>query len=126
MEGKRLHHTLMWKTKMKIGIQNDQPLLPHLRIIKFIAIFKNKSIIVLSNFFFLRKAFLCSRNPIRRGWQATKDGIYFMFSMLSPSNIKNKIGEMQQMSVVELILGFFKLFFYGFYYAGYSVSRILK
>ncbi|XP_075211293.1 ryanodine receptor [Lycorma delicatula] len=67
-----------------------------------------------------------ARDPVRRVTQAVKDGIYFFFAMLSPTNIKNKINEMQQMTVPELIIGFFKMFFYIFYYAGFSVSVILK
>lgn len=54
-----------------------------------------------------------------------KDGIAYSLSMLSPANIKAKIGEMQQMTIPELIIGFFKMFFYSFYYSGYGVSLIL-
>lgn len=52
--------------------------------------------------------------------------MYFALSMLSPSNIKDKIGEMQQMTPVELVKGFFKIFFYMFYYAGYGVMVVLR
>ncbi|KAI5742923.1 hypothetical protein M8J77_012710 [Diaphorina citri] len=65
-------------------------------------------------------------NPIRRGWQGFKDGIRFTLSMLSPSNIKQKINEMQQMSIPQLVVGFFKLFFYAFYYSNYSVYLVLR
>ncbi|KAL1124812.1 hypothetical protein AAG570_001433 [Ranatra chinensis] len=64
--------------------------------------------------------------PLRRGWQATKDGISFFFSMLSPSNIKHKICELQKMSVLELLVCFFKLFFYAFYYSGFGCSLIVR
>ncbi|XP_046677460.1 LOW QUALITY PROTEIN: ryanodine receptor-like [Homalodisca vitripennis] len=67
-----------------------------------------------------------AKDPIRRSITAAKDALYFVLSMLSPSNIKNKINEMQQMSTVELVVGFFKIFFYMFYYAGFSVSVVLK
>ncbi|XP_054285011.1 ryanodine receptor isoform X1 [Macrosteles quadrilineatus] len=67
-----------------------------------------------------------AKDPIRRSLTAVKDGLYFLLGMFSPSNIKAKIGEMQQMTPVELLLGFFKIFFYMFYYAGYSVSVVLK
>nr|AHW99829.1 ryanodine receptor [Sogatella furcifera] len=67
-----------------------------------------------------------ARDPIRRTIQAFKDSIYFVLTMLSPSNIKTKINEMQQMSVPELVVGFFKIFFYMFYYSGFSVSVVLR
>lgn len=102
---------LIWKMKMKKGFFITS-LSHYLLFVYFLILFKYLIIF--------------SRNPIRRGWQATKDGIYFMFSMLSPSNIKHKIIEMQQMSIIELIIGFVKLFFYMFYYSGYSVSVVLK
>ncbi|XP_073986803.1 ryanodine receptor isoform X3 [Rhodnius prolixus] len=66
------------------------------------------------------------KSPIKRGWQAVKDGISCTISMMSPSNIKAKINEMQQMTVLELLVSFFKLFFYGFYYTGYGFSLVLK
>lgn len=65
------------------------------------------------------------KDPIRRKIQAVKDGIFFFFSMFSPSNIKTKISEMQQMTIPELLLGFLKMIFYSFYYSGYSVSIVI-
>lgn len=46
--------------------------------------------------------------------------------MLSPGNIKRKLREAQQMTPAELFLGFFKLFFYGFFYGGKAIYRIIK
>lgn len=66
-----------------------------------------------------------ARDPIRRSIQAVKDSISYVLSSLSPSNIKHKIAELQQMSIPELFVGFFKLIFYAFYYSGYGVSVIL-
>ncbi|XP_025830516.1 ryanodine receptor [Agrilus planipennis] len=66
-----------------------------------------------------------SKDPIRRGIQAVKDGIRHGLSALSPSNLKHKFAEMQKMSFLELFVGFFKLIFYAFYYSGYGVSIIL-
>ncbi|XP_034937910.1 ryanodine receptor isoform X2 [Chelonus insularis] len=66
------------------------------------------------------------KDPIRRGIQAFKDGIYFFFSMFSPTNIKNKIVEMQQMSIPELFIGFFKMLFYAFYYSGFGVGIVIN
>lgn len=55
-----------------------------------------------------------------------KDGIYYGLSSLSPSNIKHKIAEMQQMTIPELFVGFFKLIFYAFYYSGFGVAVVIK
>lgn len=66
------------------------------------------------------------KNPIRRCYQSIKEGISYSLSALSPSNIKHKISEMQQMSIVELFVGFFKLIFYAFYYSGFGVAVILR
>lgn len=70
------------------------------------------------------------KDPIKKAMQFCKDNIYFCFSMLSPTNIKNKIAEMQQMTIVELLLSFLKLIFYAFYYSGfgvgYTVSYFMK
>ncbi|XP_043499298.1 ryanodine receptor isoform X4 [Polistes fuscatus] len=67
-----------------------------------------------------------NKDPIRRGIQAFKDGIYFFFSMFSPTNIKNKITEMQQMTIPELFIGFFKMIFYSFYYSGFGVGCVIS
>lgn len=67
-----------------------------------------------------------NKDPIRRGIQAFKDGIYFFFSMFSPTNIKNKIFEMQQMTITELFVGFFKMIFYSFYYSGFGVGVVIR
>ncbi|XP_067007679.2 ryanodine receptor [Anabrus simplex] len=67
-----------------------------------------------------------AKDPIRRGIQAVKDGVYYSFAMLSPSNIKAKIVEMQQMTFPELIIGFFKMIFYAFYYSGFGVSVVIR
>lgn len=66
------------------------------------------------------------KDPMRRGIQAFKDGIYFGLHMLSPSTIKQKIGEMQQMSPPEIVIGFFKMFFFAFYYSGFGVAMVVK
>lgn len=67
-----------------------------------------------------------NKDPIRRGIQAFKDGVYFIFYMFSPTNIKNKIAEMQQMTIPELFIGFFKMIFYAFYYSGFGVGLVIK
>uniref|UniRef100_A0A0K8TI63 Ryanodine receptor 44F n=1 Tax=Lygus hesperus TaxID=30085 RepID=A0A0K8TI63_LYGHE len=67
-----------------------------------------------------------NKSPIKKAIQSAKDGVKNGLAMLSPTNIKAKIGEMQQMTVLELIIGFFKLYFYMFYYSGYGVSLVLK
>ncbi|XP_063236802.1 ryanodine receptor isoform X2 [Bacillus rossius redtenbacheri] len=67
-----------------------------------------------------------AKDPIRRSIQAVKDGVYFFFTMLSPTNIKNKINEMQQMTILELFIGFFKMIFYSFYYSGFGVSVVIR
>ncbi|CAH0546152.1 unnamed protein product [Brassicogethes aeneus] len=66
------------------------------------------------------------KNPIQRGYQAVKEGISYGLSSLSPTNIKHKIAEMQQMTIPELFVGFFKLIFYAFYYSGFGVAMVLK
>lgn len=66
-----------------------------------------------------------AKDPIRRGYQAFKDGISYGISSLSPSNLKHKFAEMQQMTIPELFVGFFKMIFYAFYYSGYGVSVVL-
>nr|CAD7437731.1 unnamed protein product [Timema bartmani] len=67
-----------------------------------------------------------AKDPIRRSIQAFKDCIYFCFVMLSPSNIKNKINEIQQMTIPEIFVGFFKMIFYAFYYSGFGVSVVIR
>lgn len=52
-----------------------------------------------------RRWFRGGKDPIRRSYQAFKDGIYYGLSALSPSNIKHKISEMQQMTIPELFIG---------------------
>ncbi|KAJ8665342.1 hypothetical protein QAD02_007004, partial [Eretmocerus hayati] len=66
------------------------------------------------------------KDPIRRKIQAFKDGVYLGFSMLSPTNLKNKLSELQQMSIPEIILGFFKMIFYSFYYSGYGAGSVVS
>ncbi|XP_060521135.1 ryanodine receptor isoform X2 [Cylas formicarius] len=66
------------------------------------------------------------KDPIRRTYQAIKDGIYFALSALSPSNIKHRISEMQQMTFPEIIIAFFKLIFYAFYYSGFGVAVVIQ
>lgn len=66
------------------------------------------------------------KNPIQRGYQSFKEGISYGLSSLSPTNIKHKIAEMQQMTIPELFVGFFKLIFYAFYYSGFGFAVILK
>lgn len=66
------------------------------------------------------------KDPIRRGYQAVKEGIAYGLSALSPSNIKHKITEMQQMTFSELFVGFFKMILYAFYYSGFGVAIIFK
>ncbi|CAH2015696.1 unnamed protein product [Acanthoscelides obtectus] len=67
-----------------------------------------------------------SRNPLQRAYGAFKDGLSYGLSSLSPSNVKHKIAEMQQMTFGELFLGFFRLIFYAFYYSGFGVAVIIK
>lgn len=67
-----------------------------------------------------------NKDPIRRGIQAFKDGISCFFAMFSIANIKNKIAEMQQMTIPELIIGFFKMIFYAFYYSGFGVGIVIN
>lgn len=66
------------------------------------------------------------KDPIRRSYQAVKEGIAYGLSALSPSNIKHKITEMQQMTITELFVGFFKMILYAFYYSGFGVAIIFK
>jgi len=70
--------------------------------------------------------FRAAKDPIQRGIQATKDALYFCVTMLSPSHIKAKIIELQQMTIPEIIIAFFKMIFYAFYYSGFGVSVILR
>lgn len=65
------------------------------------------------------------RDPLRRKLQAFKDGIFFFFSMFSPSNIKSRIADLQQMTIPEIIIGFFKLIYYAFYYSGFGFGSII-
>ncbi|KAJ8959410.1 hypothetical protein NQ318_022100 [Aromia moschata] len=67
-----------------------------------------------------------NKDPFRRGYGAVKDAIYYGFSSLSPSNIKHKIAEMQQMTFSELFVGFFRMIFYAFYYSGFGVAVVIK
>ncbi|XP_037033206.1 ryanodine receptor isoform X4 [Bradysia coprophila] len=67
-----------------------------------------------------------AKDPIRRSVQAVKDGFHYAIHMFSPANIKYQIGVMQTMSIPELIIGFFKTFFYAFYYSGFGVSQVIK
>lgn len=67
-----------------------------------------------------------SKNPFQRGYQAFREGISFGLSSLSPSNIKHKITELQQMTFSELFIGFFKLMFFAFYYSGFGVALVIK
>lgn len=71
------------------------------------------------------QCFRRGKDPIRRGIQAVKDGVAYTCSSLSPANIKRKFGEMQKMTIPELIVGFFKMIFYSFYYSGYGVSIVI-
>ncbi|XP_030749975.1 ryanodine receptor isoform X1 [Sitophilus oryzae] len=66
------------------------------------------------------------KDPVRRTYQNFKEAIYYGFSALSPSNIKHKIIEMQQMTIPELFVGFFKLLFYSFYYSGFGFVVVIK
>uniref|UniRef100_A0A2H8TPJ2 Ryanodine receptor 44F n=1 Tax=Melanaphis sacchari TaxID=742174 RepID=A0A2H8TPJ2_9HEMI len=67
-----------------------------------------------------------AKDPIRRGIQTIKYGFQLLFFVLSPTNIKNKINEIQQMSIIELITSFFKLWFYLIFYTGYSGVYVLR
>jgi ryanodine receptor 2 len=71
-------------------------------------------------------SFRAAKDPIQRSIQATKDTLYFCMAMLSPSNIKAKINELQQMTVPEIFIAFFKMIFYAFYYSGFGVSIIIR
>lgn len=66
------------------------------------------------------------KDPFRRGLQSIKDGIATAFSSLSPSNIKQRIADMQQMPPAELAVSFFKMFFYMFYYVGYGALVVVR
>lgn len=66
------------------------------------------------------------KNPFQRGYIAMKEAISFGLASLSPSNIKHKISEMQQMTFSELFVGFFKMIFYAFYYSGFGFAVILR
>ncbi|XP_063919785.1 ryanodine receptor isoform X1 [Zophobas morio] len=66
------------------------------------------------------------KDPIRRGYQSVKEGISYGLSALSPSNIKHRIAEMQQMTIPELFIGFFRMIMYAFYYSGFGVAVIFK
>lgn len=70
--------------------------------------------------------FRTAKDPIRRGIGAIKYGFQLLFFVLSPTNIKNKINEMQQMTTIELIKSFFKLWFYLMFYTGYSGFYVLR
>lgn len=67
-----------------------------------------------------------ARDPIQRGIQTTKDTLYFCMAMLSPSHIKAKINELQQMTIPEIFIAFFKMIFYAFYYSGFGVSIVIR
>ncbi|KAJ8982736.1 hypothetical protein NQ317_014034 [Molorchus minor] len=67
-----------------------------------------------------------NKDPIRRGYTAVKDAIYYGLSALSPSSIKHKISEMQQMTFSELFIGFFRMIFYAFYYSGFGVTVVIR
>lgn len=67
-----------------------------------------------------------ARDPIRRSVQAVKDGFKYLAFLISPTNIKHQIGVMQTKTVAELIVGFFKMFFYAFYYTGYGFYAMLR
>jgi len=63
---------------------------------------------------------------VKQAYTAVKTHIRAFFSMLSPNNIKRKIRELQQMTPVELIIGFFKLLFWIFYASGGNFGTLLK
>jgi ryanodine receptor 2 len=65
-------------------------------------------------------------SPFHKGVLSAKAMLHGFQAMLSPANIKLKIAEMQQMSFPELVIGFFKMFFYIFYYSGFGVATVLK
>ncbi|KAG5899237.1 hypothetical protein JTB14_035422 [Gonioctena quinquepunctata] len=67
-----------------------------------------------------------AKNPFQKTYNAIKGGISFCLSSLSPSNIKHKISEMQQMTFPELFIGFFRLIFYAFYYSGFGMAVVIK
>lgn len=77
----------------------------------------------INNFYHLHRT---AKDPIRRGIGAIKYGFQLLFFVLSPTNIKNKINEMQQMTTIELIKSFFKLWFYLMFYTGYSGFYVLR
>lgn len=80
--------------------------------------------------FFVMLDLIClSRNaktPAQKAIQFFKDSIFLILSIFSPTNIKNKMNEVQQMSPMEMFVGFFKIFFYMFYYAGYGVVEVMR
>lgn len=54
------------------------------------------------------------------------EGIKYGFSTISPSSIKHKFMEMQQMTIPEIFIAFFKNIFNAFYYSGLGVSIVLR
>nr|CAI5848298.1 unnamed protein product [Callosobruchus analis] len=67
-----------------------------------------------------------SKNPLQRAYGSFKDGLAFGLSALSPANLKHRLAEMQQMTIPELFLGFFRLIFYAFYYSGFGVAVVVR
>ncbi|XP_065200353.1 ryanodine receptor [Planococcus citri] len=67
-----------------------------------------------------------SKDPISYAFQTLKDGVFFFFSMLSPSSISKGIQQVQNMTPLELGVSVFKIWFYAFYYMGYSNLVILR
>jgi hypothetical protein len=55
-----------------------------------------------------------------------KNCVKSFFTMISPNNVKRKLREVQQMTPVEMVLGFFKLIFYIFYSTGGGFGGVLK
>ena len=51
--------------------------------------------------------FRAAQDPVRRTVQGVKAGFFFFLKMFSPSYIKSQIAVAQQMTVAELIIGFF-------------------
>ncbi|XP_035704010.1 ryanodine receptor isoform X5 [Folsomia candida] len=63
---------------------------------------------------------------VKQAYTGLKNCVKAFFSTISPNNIKRKVREVQQMTPVEMVLGFFKFIFYIFYATGGSFESVFK
>lgn len=96
------------------------------RLVRFGSVCSRKELVVLILILILIVIFRNAKDPVKRSIAAVKNGISMFFQALSPGNIKTKLGEFQQLSPVEQVTAFFKMFFYIFYYSGYGVAAVIK